>query len=223
MTGASGVPQFRKNTDGYLEVYLQFNTDESYIIQTSAKKIAGISYPYIREKRETTEITGTWSLKFLEGGPSLPVAEPMDALKPWTELKADAFKTFSGTASYNTNFKKPAAVAKQYVIDLGKVYESAQVFINGKKVATLIGPDFSFTIAANDLKADNLLEIKISNSMANRIIDLDKRKVIWKKFNNTNFPARFPQNRGAGGLFDASKWDPKVSGLQGPVTISAIN
>ena len=223
MTAASGVPQFRKNANGYLEVYLQFNTDESYIIQTSNKAISGIPYPYVKEQRETMAINGEWTLKFIEGGPSLPVATPMTELKPWTDLNADAFKSFSGTASYNSSFKKPAGIATLYLIDLGKVYESAQVFINGKKVATLIGPDYSFTIADKELKADNLLEIKVSNSMANRIIDLDKRKVIWKKFNNTNFPARFPQNRGADGLFDASKWDPKISGLKGPVTITAIN
>ena len=72
------------------------------------------------------------------------------------------------------------------------------------------------------LKDDNLLEIKVSNSMANRIIDLDKRHVPWKKFNNINFAAKLPQDRNAEGLFDASKWSPKVSGLEGPVTLTEI-
>jgi alpha-L-rhamnosidase len=223
MTAQSGVPQFRKNAAGFIEVYLQLNTDESYIIQTSNKILTGIPYPYLKQKGATTEITGEWALQFIEGGPSLPVAEPMNELKPWTDLNADAFKTFSGTASYSTHFKKPPGPASQYLLDLGKVFESAQVFINGKKMATLIGPEYAFTIAEKDLKTDNLLEIKVSNSMANRIIDLDKRKVIWKKFNNTNFPARLPQNRGADGIFDASKWDPRISGLKGPVTISIID
>ena len=220
MTAQSGVPQFRKNGEGFIEVYLQLNTDESYIIQTSNKIITGTAYQYIKETGATNEIKGEWALKFIEGGPSLPVAEPMNELKPWTDLEAHAFKTFSGTASYSTRFKKPSGIASLYLLNLGKVYESAQVFINGKKMATLIGPEYAFTIAAKDLKDDNLLEIKVSNSMANRIIDLDKRKVIWKKFNNTNFPARLAQNRGTDGLFDASKWEPRTSGLKGPVTIS---
>jgi hypothetical protein len=222
MTGQSGVPQFRKNAQGFIEVYLPFKTDESYIIQTSNKMITGTPYPYFKEKAATTAITGEWALKFIEGGPSLPVATPMTELKPWTELNADAFKTFSGTASYSINFKRPEGSDSLYLLNLGKVFESAQVFINGKKMATLIGPDYTFTIAAQDLKTDNLLEIKVSNSMANRIIDLDKRKIIWKKFNNTNFPARFGTNRGADGLFNASKWEPKISGLAGPVTLTAI-
>jgi hypothetical protein len=223
MTGQSGVAQSRKNAVGFLEVFIPFSTDESYIVQTSNKTITGRSYPYIKQKGPATEITGEWDLKFLEGGPSLPVVLPMNELKPWTTLEADAFKTFSGTASYSTHFKKPAGIASQYLLDLGKVYESAQVFINGKKIATLIGPDYTCIVAARDLKDDNLLEIKVSNSMANRIIDLDKRKVVWKRFNNTNFPARMGQNRGGDGLFNASKWEPRISGMAGPVTISIIN
>ena len=223
MTAQSGVAQFKKDDAGFIEVYLQMNPDESCIVQTSAKAITGTPYPYIKQQGTTQEITGEWTLQFTEGGPSLPTNTILHELKPWTDLDGDAFKTFSGTASYSIHFKKPSGTASQYLLDLGKAYESAQVFINKKKLATLIGPVYAFVIADKDLKADNLLEIKVSNSMANRIIDLDKRKVAWKKFNNTNFPARLPQNRGADGLFNASKWEPRISGLKGPVTISIIN
>ena len=94
--------------------------------------------------------------------------------------------------------------------------------VNGKKIATLIGPVFSCKLNRDDLKDDNFLEIKVSNSMANRIIDLDKRHVFWKKFNNINFAAKLPQNRDAMGLFDASNWQARISGLEGPVTLTEI-
>jgi hypothetical protein len=42
--------------------------------------------------------------------------------------------------------------------------------------------------------------------MANRIIDLDKRGVQWKKFYNINMSARLAENRGPDGLFTAAKW-----------------
>ena len=222
MNGQSGIAQFRKNAEGLVEVYLQLNTDESYIVQTSGKAISGAVYPYIKTTGTAIEINGEWALKFIEGGPSFPDPITLHQLKPWTDLDGNLFKIFSGTASYSSHFKKPSGIANQYLLDLGKVYESAELWINGKKIATLIGPDYAVTIAAKDLKADNLIEIKIANSMANRIIDLDKRKVFWKKFNNTNFPARLAQNRGADGLFDASGWEPKISGLAGPVTLTAV-
>jgi hypothetical protein len=222
MNGNSGTAKYRKNADGLIEVYMQLNTDESYIVHTSAKAIKGMTYPYIKTTKAVTEITGDWNVQFIAGGPVLPAAIKVKQLKPWTDIEDDSYKIFSGTALYKINFKKPTGSATQYVLDLGKVYESAEVFINGKKIATLIGPDFSVSVAGAILKVDNILEIKIANSMANRIIDLDKRKVFWKKFNNTNFPARLAQNRGANGIFDAAKWEPKISGLVGPVTLTAI-
>lgn len=224
MTTQSGLAEFRKNDAGFIEVYLQLDPDESCIIQTSGKAIAGTPYPYIKKRETAHEIKGAWTLKFTEGGPSLPATTILNQLTAWTDLKGDDFKIFSGTASYSIHFAKPVGnKSSQYVLDLGKVYESAQVLINGKTVATLIGPVFAVRIDDKDLKADNLLEIKVSNSMANRIIDLDKRKIVWKKFNNTNFPARLSQNRGADGLFDASKWEPLTSGLTGPVTITSVS
>ena len=58
--------------------------------------------------------------------------------------------------------------------------------------------------------------------MLNRIIDLDKRSVKWKKFYNTNFPSRIRQTRGANGQFDASNLSPIDSGLIGPVLMEPI-
>ncbi len=222
MTGQSGVAKYRKNAAGFTEVYLQMNTDESYIVQLSGKTIAGAAYPYAGISGNTIEITGEWIVQFKEGGPSLPATVKQTALQPWTTLGDNSYKIFSGTASYSINFKKPSGNATQYLLSLGKVYESAEVLINGKSIAKLIGPDYAVVIPAVILKSNNALEIKVANSMANRIIDLDKRSVVWKKFNNTNFPARLPQNRGAAGIFDASKWEPKISGLEGPVTLTAL-
>jgi hypothetical protein len=46
--------------------------------------------------------------------------------------------------------------------------------------------------------------------------------VAWKKFYNTNFPARLGANRGADGMFSAAKWTPQPSGLAGPVTLTPL-
>ena len=44
--------------------------------------------------------------------------------------------------------------------------------------------------------------------MANRISDMDKKGIFWKKFYNVNFPSRKAENR-KNGLFDASHWTPQ--------------
>jgi hypothetical protein len=72
------------------------------------------------------------------------------------------------------------------------------------------------------LTSTNLLELSVTNLSANRIRDLDRRGVAWKKFYNVNFPARLPENRGPDGLFTAAGWDPLVSGLLGPVRLTPL-
>jgi hypothetical protein len=106
-------------------------------------------------------------------------------------------------------------------LNLGKVCESARIILNNKELAVLLGPDYKLIIEKSMLQAKNLLEIKVSNLAANRIAWLDRNNVPWKKFYNTNFPARLSQNR-KNGLFDASAWLPRESGLIGPVTITAL-
>src|SRR5262249_25839834 len=69
------------------------------------------------------------------------------------------------------------------------------------------------------LKERNTLEVAVSNLMTNRIIDLDRRGVNWKKFYNTNMPARRRENAGPDGLFTAARWTPRESGLIGPVAL----
>ncbi len=137
-------------------------------------------------------------------------------------VEADGVKEFSGTAEYSINFEKPDVVAASWLLDLGEVKESATIILNGKKMATLIGPTYSVIIPATLLKPINQLQVIVTNGMANRVIDLDKRGVQWKKFYNINMSARLAENRGADGLFTTSKWSPKPSGLLGPVTITPL-
>jgi hypothetical protein len=191
-------------------------------VQTGDTKFAGVKFPYAEIAGEAVAITGNWNLKFVSGGPSLPKANTVTELQSWTGLAIDGVKEFSGTAEYNISFKKPSVTAAAWLLDLGDVKESVTIILNGKKIATLIGPSYTVTIPAAQVKPVNQLQVIVTNSMANRIIDLDKRGVQWKKFYNINMPARLAGNRGADGLFTAIKWDPRASGLLGPVSITPL-
>ncbi len=161
-------------------------------------------------------------MRFIEGGPELPSPVEKKTLASWTEFGGEDIKRFSGTARYTTTFDKPSVSAGGWLLDLGRVCDSARVRVNGKEVGTLIKAPFHVRIPRELMKEKNTLEVDVSNLMANRIAYLDRQNVIWKKFYNTNFPARKPENRGADGLFTASRWQPRDSGLIGPVTISPI-
>jgi hypothetical protein len=219
MLKTSGLAKVRKSGSGNTEVYLQLQPGESCILQTWPTPLKGAEYPYFKTDGEPVDIKGAWTVKFTSGGPTLPQSLKVEDLKSWTEVGGDDLKAFSGTASYTIYFKQPTQNAPAWTLDLGKVYESADVYLNGTKLATLLGPQYIVTIPAAQLKPVNELEVRVSNLMANRIIDMEKKGIPYKIFYNTNFPAHNRENRGADGLFTAIKWDPKPSGLVGPVKL----
>jgi hypothetical protein len=72
------------------------------------------------------------------------------------------------------------------------------------------------------LQDQNTLEIAVTNLAANRIAAMDKSGANWKRFYNTNMPSRLPENRGPDGQFTAAGWEPRESGLIGPVTLNPL-
>ena len=221
MLGQSGVAKTRLKNNK-LEVYVQLDPGESCVLQTSNTTVTGKPYTYYTVAGKATEIKGNWRLFFMMGGPDLPKPTTVTKLGSWTEVPDRLAKVFSGTAQYSIEFAKPSVAAPAYVLDPGKVAWSAEVIVNGKPVATLLGPDYKVTIPASLLKAENELLVRVSNGMTNRIIALEKDGTTWKKFYNVNFPARLAENRGPNGLFTAANWQPEASGLLGPVTIAPL-
>ena len=220
MFAKSGLANWRPKQDGTIEVMVQLQPFESNIIQLFSTKKIGANYPYIQTNGKPERIKGDWTITFTEGGPALPATITTGTLGSWTEQEGDAYKYFSGSANYSISFAKPSRHAVAWLLDLGKVNETAEVALNGKKIATLIGPSYRVVIADKDLLASNTLQITVSNLMANRIIYMDKNNIPWKKFYNINMSARKRENL-KNGVFDASAWEPLPSGLTGPVTITS--
>lgn len=222
MTGTKGLAKWKAVEAGKIQVLLQLQPFESAIVRTYSAKQKSPLFPYIEDAGEVQKISGNWSLEFLSGGPALPDKKELSDLGSWTEFNDEQAKNFSGTAKYSVNFERPAGNSLAWLLDLGKVNESAEIFLNGKKMGTLIGPGFSIVISSENFQPTNKLEIIVSNLMANRITYMDRNKIEWKKFYNTNMPARKKENS-VDGLFNASSWKPLPSGLLGPVTLTPVN
>jgi hypothetical protein len=214
----SGLAQTKGN-----EVYLQLQPGESCLLQTMATPVKANAFPYYQPNGNAIAINSNWELKFLSGGPALPATVAVTNLGSWTSLPDTAAALFSGTAQYSTRVAKPAGTADAYLLDLGKVAMSAEVLLNGKTAGTLLGPSYQLVIPAGLFVDDNLLQIKVSNGMANRIIDMEKKGIEYRKFYNVNFPSRLAENRRSDGLFTTAKWQPEVSGLTGPVTLTPLS
>ncbi|HVU54373.1 MAG TPA: glycosyl hydrolase [Puia sp.] len=225
MRGVSGRAWVKRGD----EIYLQLMPGESVIVKTGmgGGTDTGVGesvlFPYYHAMGAAVGLNGEWGIAFLEGGPVLPPATKLRALGSWTELGEDAAR-FSGTARYTVRFARPVLPgrAEGWMLDLGKVGRTARVVLNGKALGTLIGPYYRVMAPAVMMTDSNVLEITVSNGMVNRIEDMDRRGVVWKKFYNYNFPAHARENRGADGLFSAAGWKPEEAGLMGPVTLTAV-
>ena len=221
MRGTVRAAPTRPSAAGGREVRLDVPAGESLLISGSAIA-AREPAPVATVSGAAIPIDGPWTLSFVAGGPTLPAPQTLARLASWTTLGGDAVREFSGTATYVARFPRPRDRADLWRLDLGRVHDSARVRLNGQDLETLIGPHFRLTVTPDRLRASNLLEVTVTNLMANRIAALERSGVPWKTFYNVNFPARLPENRGPDGLFSAAKWEPLDSGLLGPVTITPL-
>jgi hypothetical protein len=216
IAGRHGRALVRERNQGR-EVYLQVPAGGSILVAATAAAESA-AYESYRTAGAAVPVIGSWRLTFEKGGPALPAARTIDTLASWTTLGAAA-EAFAGTATYAITIPRPPSSAARWRLDLGTVRESARVRLNGHDLGTLFAPPFQIVVDAATLRDRNGLEISVTNLSANRIRDLDRRGVPWKKFYNVNFPARLPENRGKDGLFTAAHWEPLESGLIGPVTL----
>ena len=208
-------------SNGKISVRLQLAHGASLIIKCTDIDDSLNSWPYIEEKSESMVMNGPWTVDFVNGGPELPVSRTIDKPDFWTSWESDKYVYYSGLANYTTTFDLNRTT-QDYLLDLGEVYETARVFLNEQEVGTLVGPKFRIRIPNSILQTSNTLRIEVANKMANRIIKMDRDRVFWKKFYNTNFPPRRRENLGRMGLFDASQWDILPSGMAGPVTLTTL-
>jgi hypothetical protein len=122
---------------------------------------------------------------------------------------------FSGTGAYRTTFEyQPEAGNPQRVhIELGKVGQTARVILNDRLVGISWCSPHRMDVTDSIQPGTNHLTIEVTNLAANRIADLDRRKVSWKQFHEINFVNIDYKP------FDASDWPTMESGLIGPVRL----
>jgi hypothetical protein len=159
-------------------------------------------------------VRGSWTVSFVDGGPVLPKTFTTDSPVAWTGRGDDDADRFAGTARYTITFDAPDRTSR-HLLTLGKVAESARVKLNGRELGVLFASPF--TIETGLLRpTGNTLEVEVTNVSANRIRDLDRRRVEWKIFRDINFVGIDYKP------FDASQWPVRASGLLGPVTLQPI-
>jgi hypothetical protein len=215
LSARTGLAAIRIGAGGAARVYLQLASGESLLLRTYRSKSArgdAAAWQYVARRGEGVAPGGEWQVQFLRGGPSLPAPLRMESLRSWTESGDAALQAFAGTARYRLEFDAPAKRAAAWLLDLGDVREAVRVILNGKEIGHAWSLPFTLRLPALQ-PTRNVLEIAVTNLPANRIRDLDRRKVDWKVMKEINLvDLRYKP-------FDASGWPVMPSGLLGPVRL----
>ncbi len=169
---------------------------------------------YLEKPTTPIELNSVWKLHFTQGGPLVPADQQLDKLTSWTNLADTSLQSFSGTGVYTTTFNLQVKNAKEYLLNLNQVDESARVFINGQNVGILWSIPFEARIGKYLKAGTNTIKVEVVNLMANRIRNMDIHKMKWRNYHEINFVDINYKD------FDASKWDIMPSGLIGPVSIT---
>ncbi|MEZ4828311.1 MAG: glycosyl hydrolase [Bacteroidia bacterium] len=214
VSGQTGKGDMLPPEENLTRVFVQLPPKASLFIKVYNENVEGPRWKYEFPGGEKNTLSGSWKVEFLSGGPSIPPKKNTDTLTSWTDWGKQE-ESFAGTARYSLTFDDPGT-GKKYILNLGKVAETATIYLNGAQIATRIIAPYSCTLPT--LKPEgNLLEIEVTNLAANRIRELDRRGVNWKNFYDINFVNRDYKK------FDASEWPTYESGLIGPVTLEPVS
>jgi hypothetical protein len=206
-TGASELASYGiKN--GFTEVPLEMGPEESFFVVF--RNPTSVLSQTIRKPvlKPIAELPGPWSIAF-QPDRGAPVSVILPALASLSENADPGIKYFSGTATYANNFELPAGAqpGAPLWLDLGKIGDIAEIWINGEPIGITWHAPYRLNISKAVHKGMNQLEVRVTDLWVNRLIgdaQPGAHKIAW-----TALPTYRP---------DAPI---RFSGLGGPVTLEA--
>lgn len=157
------------------------------------------------------DINDPWELAFKDNYLNVDKQTTLNKLASWTEFSDPDLKYYSGTAIYKNTFRisKGLGNGERMILDLGELYNVAEIFVNGHDVGTCWMKPYRMDISDYITKGLNRLEIRVANLWPNRLIG-DQKLPPEKRRTITNL-SKFTQNDTL-----------MTSGLIGPVRLEKI-
>ena len=195
--------------NGKIQICLR--SGESVIIKTSSlSSKTAVPAPTIQE---VLPVNTPWTLTFTEETPKVEGTFQLTRAQTWETL-GDAAAVTMGTGVYTTTVTLSKEQAqKHWMIDLGDVRESARVYVNGELIGCAWAVPFILDCKDKLHKGKNDLRIEVTNLPANRIADMDRQGVAWRKFKEINVVDINYKKA----LYD--QWEPMPSGLNADIRL----
>ncbi|BFM08484.1 glycosyl hydrolase [Halioxenophilus aromaticivorans] len=191
-------------TQHHTQVLLQFAPEEAYFVVFPKQAVA--SRELKRPEKTLLALNNPWEVVLTDPfGQSLALR--FASLMPLNESGKSAVRYFSGNARYRTEFDVPNGLDTEQPIwlDLGKVGDLAEVWINGEALGVDWMPPMRLQVNHALKPGRNTLEVEVTNLWVNRLIG-DQRPNI-KKATFTALPTYEPSA------------PLREAGLIGPVTL----
>ena len=157
--------------DGETVVPLQLSAHESFFIVFRRPATAPSASVPPRAFTSIAEIGGPWDVAF-QAHRGAPAAIRLESLSSLSEQADPGIKYFSGVATYTNTFALPkgAKPAESLWIDLGRVGDVAEVYVNGNFVGTAWKPPYQLDIGPRVRRGRNEVEIRVADLWVNRLI-----------------------------------------------------
>ena len=211
--------RFNVYRDGH-KIELKLRSGQSVILETFDEELSLAKALPVLADTAVVEVpyplNGPWTLTFTEESPKVVKSFPLDKLQPWQTLDDDSARVTMGTGVYTTHVQlsaKDVKGAAGWQIDLGDVRESARVYINGEFIGCAWSVPFVLDCKNTLKKGDNEIRIEVTNLPANRIADLDRKGVKWRKMEEINVvDINYKKTT-------YNEWEPVPSGLNSEVRL----
>ncbi|MBO4444532.1 MAG: glycosyl hydrolase family 2 [Bacteroidaceae bacterium] len=213
LTGRVGRPMMNGS-----KLLIQLKSGESIILQTFNEPLQAEveDWQYAHPQNISLALDHGWSLRFEESTPAVSRTFRIDNPQSWTEKLPSVCPELAvnmGTGIYETTFSLPEMEASEWILDLGDVRESARVYVNGTYAGTAWCVPFQLRVGSLLKKGENTLRVEVTNLPANRIAQMDREGVQWRKFKDINVADLNYKNT----RYDT--WAPVPSGLNSSVKL----
>ena len=72
------------------------------------------------------------------------------------------------------------------MLEFEELYESARIIVNGSYAGTMWCLPYRLDIGDYLKPGENIIEVDVMGLPANRIAEMDRKGIVWRKFKDTN-------------------------------------
>ena len=184
-TATGFVPEWWNPVNGEIHPLTKYSVENNYTVVHIRLEAAESGFVVFRDKKSlnnkntnekklfTLTIPNSWNIDFFNHWTGENYSLKNSPLFDWTQSPEKSIMYFSGTATYQTEFDAISSIvnSSDIYITFENIGVVATVLINGKEAGTLWTKPYRLNISNSVKEGKNNLEIRVTNTWRNKIVD----------------------------------------------------